>query len=162
MYSKRLYAGWGDMDFNAHMSNTAYLNKCGDVRMMLFAENGFPISELARLKIGPVAMRDELEYVKEVKLMQELIVTAALAGLSDDGSRWAIRHELMRTDDKLCARVTSTGGWLDLNARKLIVPPEDLLAVTKMLSRTEDFSILPSSIKRTKPPWPNELADQLS
>jgi acyl-CoA thioester hydrolase len=135
------------MDFNAHMSNTAYLNKCGDVRMMLFAENGFPISELARLKIGPVAMRDELEYVKEVKLMQELIVTAALAGLSDDGSRWAIRHELMRTDDKLCARVTSTGGWLDLNARKLIVPPEDLLAVTKMLSRTEDFSILPSSIK---------------
>jgi acyl-CoA thioester hydrolase len=147
MYSKRLYAGWGDMDFNAHMSNTAYLNKCGDVRMMLFAENGFPISELARLKIGPVAMRDELEYVKEVKLMQELIVTAALAGLSDDGSRWAIRHELRRTDDKLCARVTSTGGWLDLNARKLIVPPEDLLAVTKMLSRTEDFSILPSSIK---------------
>jgi acyl-CoA thioester hydrolase len=147
MYSKRLYAGWGDMDFNAHMSNTAYLNKCGDVRMMLFAENGFPISELARLKIGPVAMRDELEYVKEVKLMQELIVTAALAGLSDDGSRWAIRHELMRTDDKLCARVTSTGGWLDLNARKLIVPPEDLLGVTKMLSRTEDFSILPSSIK---------------
>jgi acyl-CoA thioester hydrolase len=147
MYSKRLYAGWGDMDFNAHMSNTAYLNKCGDVRMMLLAENGFPICELARLKIGPVAMRDELEYVKEVKLMQELIVTAALAGLSDDGSRWAIRHELMRTDDKLCARVTSTGGWLDLNARKLIVPPEDLLAVTKMLSRTEDFSILPSSIK---------------
>jgi acyl-CoA thioester hydrolase len=147
MYSKRLYAGWGDMDFNAHMSNTAYLNKCGDVRVMLFAENGFPISELARLKIGPVAMRDELEYVKEVKLMQELIVTAALAGLSDDGSRWAIRHELRRTDDKLCARVTSTGGWLDLNARKLIVPPEDLLAVTKMLSRTEDFSILPSGIK---------------
>jgi acyl-CoA thioester hydrolase len=43
MYSKRLYAGWGDMDFNAHMSNTAYLNKCGDVRMMPFAENGFPI-----------------------------------------------------------------------------------------------------------------------
>ena len=147
MYSKRLYAGWGDMDFNAHMSNTAYLNKCGDVRMMLFAENGFPISELAQLTIGLVAMRDELEYVKEVKLMQELIVTAALAGLSDDGSRWAIRHELRRTDDKLCARVTSTGGWLDLNARKLIVPPEDLLAVTKMLSRTEDFSILPSSIK---------------
>ena len=58
MYSKRLYAGWGDMDFNAHMSDTAYLNKCGDVRMMLFAENGFPISELAQLTIGLVAMRE--------------------------------------------------------------------------------------------------------
>src|ERR1700736_2030343 len=123
MYSKRLYVGWGDMDFNAHMSNTAYLNKCGDVRMMLFAENGFPISELARLKIGPVAMRDELEYFKEVNLMQEFIVTAALAGLSDDGSRWAIRHEFTRTDAKLCARVTSVGGWLDLKRTKLAFPP---------------------------------------
>jgi len=46
------------MDFNARMSNTAYLNKCGDVRMMLFAENGFPISELAQLTIGLVAMRE--------------------------------------------------------------------------------------------------------
>jgi len=71
----------------------------------------------------------------------------ALAGLSDDGSRWAIRHEFTRTDGKLCARVTSVGGWLELKARKLVMPPEDMLAVTKMLSRTEDFSTLPSSIK---------------
>ena len=48
MYPKALYAGWGDMDFNSHMAGTAYLNKCGDVRMMLFAENGFSMSELAR------------------------------------------------------------------------------------------------------------------
>jgi len=147
MYSKKLYAGWADMDFNAHMSNTAYLNKCSDVRMVLFAENGFPVSDFGRLKIGPVAMRDELEYFKEVNLMDELTVTAALAGLSDDGSRWAMRHEVMRADAKLCARVTSTGGWLELKARRLVVPPEDMLAVVRELSRTDDFSILPSSIK---------------
>ena len=147
MYKKRIYAGWADMDFNAHMSNTAYLNKCGDIRMQLFAENGFQVRELARLTIGPVAMRDELEYFKEVNLLDELIVTAALAGLSDDGSRWAIRHEFQRTDAKLCARVTSVGGWLDLKARKLAVPPENMLAVMRELSRTDDFSVLPSSIK---------------
>jgi acyl-CoA thioester hydrolase len=27
MYEKKLLAGWGDMDFNAHMRNTAYLDK---------------------------------------------------------------------------------------------------------------------------------------
>jgi acyl-CoA thioester hydrolase len=27
MYVKTLFAGWGDMDFNAHMRNTAYLDK---------------------------------------------------------------------------------------------------------------------------------------
>jgi len=31
VYEKTLIAGWGDMDFNAHMRNTAYLDKatCG-------------------------------------------------------------------------------------------------------------------------------------
>jgi len=87
MHSQTLYAGWADMDFNSHMASTAYLNKCVDVRLMFFAKNGFPPSELARLKIGPVAMRDELEYFREVGLLQEIVVTNALAGLSGDGSR---------------------------------------------------------------------------
>ena len=106
MYKKRIYAGWADMDFNAHMSNTAYLNKCGDIRMQLFAENGFQVSELARLTIGPVAMRDELEYFKEVNLLDELIVTAALAGLSDDGSRWAFRKASAKTESSQCQYLT--------------------------------------------------------
>jgi len=147
MYSQTLYAGWADMDFNSHMAGTAYLNKCVDVRLMLFAKNGFPASELARLKIGPVAMRDELEYFREVGLLQEIVVTNALAGLSGDGSRWALRQEVLRTDGKLCARITSVGGWLDLTIRKLVTPPENMLAVLKALGRTEDFTVLQSSIK---------------
>lgn len=66
MYSKTLFAGWGDMDFNSHMKNTAFLDKSADVRMMFFAENGFPMAEFSRLKIGPVIMKDEVEYQKEV------------------------------------------------------------------------------------------------
>ena len=27
MYSKTLYAGWGDMDFNSHMANTCHYRK---------------------------------------------------------------------------------------------------------------------------------------
>ena len=147
MYSQTLYAGWADMDFNSHMAGTAYLNKCVDVRLMLFAKSGFPASELARLKIGPVAMRDELEYFREVGLLQEIVVTNALAGLSSDGSRWAVRQEILRTDGKLCARIKSVGGWLDLAVRKLVAPPENMLAVFKALDRTEDFTVLQSSIK---------------
>jgi hypothetical protein len=40
MFEKILFAGWGDMDFNSHMRNTAFLDKSADVRMMFFAENG--------------------------------------------------------------------------------------------------------------------------
>ena len=41
-YFKGFIAGWGTMDFNSHMANTAYLNLAADVRMAFFADHGFP------------------------------------------------------------------------------------------------------------------------
>jgi acyl-CoA thioester hydrolase len=147
MYSKNFLAGWADMDFNAHMKNTAFLDKSVDVRMMFFAEHGFPAPEFARLKIGPVVMKDEVEYHREVGLLQEITVNLAVAGLAPDGSRFVMRNEVSRADGKLCARISSTGGWLDLALRKLIAPPDTLLAALRSLPRASDFMELPSSVK---------------
>lgn len=147
MYSKTLLASWADMDFNAHMRNTAFLDKSADVRLMYFAENGFPAGEFSRLRIGPVVMKDEVEYRKEVGLLQEITVTLAIAGHSEDGSRFILRNEILRPDGTLCARVTSSGGWLNLATRKLVSPPEALHNAMKSLEQTSDFTALPSSIK---------------
>ncbi len=147
MYEKTLFAGWGDMDFNAHMRNTAFLDKSGDVRMMFFSDRGFPAAEFARLGIGPVVMKDEIEYSRELGLLEEFRVTLATAGLADDGSRFLFRNEFLRLDGTLCARVTSAGGWLDLGRRKLTVPPAALLEALRSLPRTDGFEVLPSSIR---------------
>ena len=135
MYAKKLYAGWADMDFNSHMKNTAYLDKTADVRQMFLIEHGFPMEEFLRLRIGPVVMKDEVEYFREVGLQQEITVTYALAGQAPDGSRFLLRHEIFRADGKLAARVTSAGGWLNLDERKLIAPPAALM------------------VRGTEPPW---------
>jgi len=148
VYKKTLYAGWGDMDFNSHMKNTAYLDKAADVRLMFMIENGFPMEEFLRLRMGPVIMKDEVEYFKEVGLQQAITVTYALAGHAPDGSRFLFRNEIFRTDGKLSARVTSGGGWMDLDKRKLVAPPPALLAAMNSLTKTSDFVVLPSSIKR--------------
>jgi acyl-CoA thioester hydrolase len=129
------------------MKNTAYLDKTADVRQMFLIEHGFPVEEFSRLRIGPVVMKDEVEYFKEVGLQQEITVTYALAGHAPDGSRFLLRHEIFRFDGKLAARVTSSGGWLDLNERKLIAPPPALLAAMNLLDRTDDFTVLPSSVR---------------
>ncbi|MDM5181201.1 thioesterase family protein [Massilia sp. DJPM01] len=144
MYEKTLVAGWGDMDFNAHMRNTAYLDKSADVRMMFFADHGFPMAEFMRLKIGPVVMKDEVTYFREFHLLDEVGVTMALAGLSEDGSRMIIRNEFFRKGT-LAARVNSTVGWLDLTSRKLVRPPDALLQVMQGLSRCDDVIELPDS-----------------
>lgn len=146
-YARTLFAGWGDMDFNAHMRNTAFLDKSADVRMLFFAENGFSMEEFARLKVGPVILKDEVEYRREVGLLQEIEVTLAVAGLSEDGSRFVLRNEILRPEGTLCARVTSAGGWLDLVTRKLVAPPEALLSALRSLPQTGDFASLPSMVK---------------
>ena len=146
-FEKTLYAGWGDMDFNSHMRNTAFLDKSGDVRMMFFTENGFSGRQMAKLRIGPVIMKDELEYFREINLLEDIIVSLSLAGLSNDGSRFCIRNDFFSSEKKLAARVTSTGGWLDLNVRKLTIPPPELKIILQSLSKTDDFQEMPSSIK---------------
>ncbi|HSX63909.1 MAG TPA: thioesterase family protein [Pseudoxanthomonas sp.] len=147
MYAKTLYAGWADMDFNSHMKNTAYLDKAADVRQMFLIDHGFPMEEFLRLRIGPVVRKDEVEYFNEVGLQQQITVTYALAGHAEDGSRFLLRHEIFRADGKLSARVTSAGGWLNLVERKLMAPPPALLAAMNSLEKTDDFAVLPSSIK---------------
>ena len=147
MFQKCLVAGWGDMDFNSHMRNTAYLDRSADVRMMYFAENGFPMSEFVRLKIGPVILKDEIEYFREVHLLEEFNVDLAIAGLAEDGSRFVIQNKFSRHDGKPLAKVTSVIGWLDLSARRLASAPDTLLKLLSDMPRTDDFRTLASSLK---------------
>lgn len=135
------------MDFNSHMKNTAFLDKAADVRMLFFAEHGFPMSEFHRLRIGPVIMKDEVEYFREVGLLQEIEVTLAIAGLAADGSRFLLRNEVLGLDGKRCARVTSAGGWLDLYTRRIAAPPPALLPVLQSLPRTDDYAVIRSSLQ---------------
>lgn len=140
-------ARWGDMDSNGHMANTAYLNVSGDVRMLFSESQGFSIRDFERLMIGPVVMKDEIEYYREIRLLDHFEVHYIMAGLSVDGSRFRVRNIFYRDDGSKSAVVTSTGGWMDLRQRRLVVPPDRLREATVNLARSDDFEILPGSAK---------------
>jgi acyl-CoA thioester hydrolase len=141
-FESTFIADWGDMDFNAHMRNTAYLDKSADLRLIFFTSCGFPMQEFMRRRLGPLAMKDELEYRREFHLHDEIRATMMLAGLSDDGSRVIWRNDFYR-QEQLAAQVTTLSGWLDLETRKLVPPPPELLAALRALPRTDDFAALP-------------------
>ncbi len=147
-YVRVVHAGWAAMDPNAHLRNTAYLDLAVDVRLGFFAEHGFPFAEFQRLGVGPVARRDALEYFREVRYLEAVTVTLALAGLSPDGARIAMVNEFYRgttvVADALAARVTTHGGWMALATRRLTVPPEGLLAAVRAMPRAADFAELPA------------------
>ena len=141
-FEQRFQVGWCHLDANAHMSNTAYLDLAATVRVVYFAAAGFSIDAFARMQFGPVIRREELEYFRELRLLDELRITLLLAGLSENASRFRLRNDFWRVDGTLVARLTSLGGWLDLGARRLISPPADLAAALRTLRRTPDFDIL--------------------
>ena len=142
-YSREFLAGWGTMDFNGHMANTAYLDLAADVRVAFFAEHGFPPSEFRRLGVGPVMKKDELEYFREIGLAESVTVTYAVLAMSPDGSRFTVENEIWSASGELAARVRSTGGWLDLRARKLVPPPDALFAAFAKAPRAPGFVELP-------------------
>jgi len=147
IFEKTFHVGWGNVDFNGHLANTSFLDLAVDVRMFYFAENGFSVKEFQRRGFGPVVLKDEIEYFKELYMLDKVRITFQSVGLSEDVSRFKIRNEFFREDGKMSARLTTTGGWIDFARRKLIVPPPELVNVMKSLTRTEDFEVLESSIK---------------
>jgi acyl-CoA thioester hydrolase len=138
-YAKQFLAGWAMMDSNGHMGNTSYLDLAADVRMAFFAEHGFPPAEFRRLMLGPVVRRDEVDYYREINLHETVTVTYAVAKMTPDGARFVIENEIWSASGERAATIRSTGGWLDLRARKLIAPSPELLAIFQRVPRTPDF-----------------------
>lgn len=147
-FEQRFHVTWAHLDANGHMANTAYLDIVVDVRFMYFASRGFPPEEFRRLRLGPVVRRDEVDYYRELHLLEPVRVNLLLCGVSEDGSRFRIRNEIRREGGELAARVTSLGGWFDLAARRLVAPPETLAEAIRSLDRAEDFAPLESSVRK--------------
>lgn len=147
IFEKTFHVGWAHIDFNGHLGNTSYMDLAVDVRMYFFAEHAFPIQEFQRQRFGPVIMKDEIAYFREFHLLDNIRITLQCAGLSADGSRFKIRNEFFKENGKLAARLDTTGGWLDLEKRKLIVPPKKLAEAMRSMARSEDFEVLQTSIK---------------
>ena len=140
VFSITLRARWADMDFNAHMANSAYLDVAVEARLAFLEAQGFPASEFARLRVGPIVMEDLIQYFAEVRLRETLRVTLELAGIASDGSRFRFRNEIFREDGRMAARLSTLGAWFDLDRRKVIAPPDTLRDAMAKLSRAADFT----------------------
>jgi acyl-CoA thioester hydrolase len=119
---------WADMDPNGHMRHSAYADYAADQRVVLLAQWGYDVARFAQLRLGPILFREETKFLKEVGIGEEIRVDGRLAAVNADGSRWTIVHTIFKADGRVAATVTVEGAWLDLDRRKLTVPPAELAA----------------------------------
>jgi acyl-CoA thioester hydrolase len=81
-------------------------------------------------------------------MLEKLIVTMENGGNSEDLSRFRVINNIYKADGTHAVRITSIGGWLSLNERKLIEPPDLMKEAWSKLDKSEDFEELRSSIKK--------------
>ena len=110
------------------------------MRFAFLAENGFPPSRFGELQFGPVILREEMTFLREVGPNEVLTVDYRLAAVSEDGRRFKLRHRIFRGDGAEAARIETDGGWMDLASRKLRPPPAELQQALERLVRTGGFA----------------------
>jgi acyl-CoA thioester hydrolase len=130
---------WADLDSNAHLKNTGYLDYAAQARFLFLAAAGFTPQAFAEAKMGPVVFEDRVEYRKELRLLQHFSVRMQVGGLSEDGAKFIMVNEVRGPKDELCARVVTTAAWFSLESRKVTPPPPVLKAAMEQAERTEDF-----------------------
>ncbi len=142
-FTKTFEVRWADLDPNRHLRNTAFNDYATHLRFAYLEQSGFGAAEFARHDIGPVIFREEIRFFREVAMNETITVDYRLGGLSDDGSRFRLCHDVRRGDDALAATLTAEGGWMNLSQRKLAPPPPRLVELLQVLPKTDDFETLP-------------------
>lgn len=141
-FSLPLQIRWSDIDANNHLRHSVYYDYGAYSRMKLFTEIGITIEKLNTLAIGPVILREEAIFRREIKFEDSISITTELAKSSEDFSRWSFRHTLLKADGTLAATMNIDGAWIDTQRRKLAVPPAALADNLGLIPKASDFEIV--------------------
>ncbi len=133
---------WAQVDANNHLRHSAYADMAAQARLNLLNRIGLTFSEFSRHHLGPVLFREELIYLREIRLDDYVRVTVVLARTTEDYSRFSFRHEIYRSDDTRSAVITVDGAWIDTQKRKLARIPEAWKELYTRIPRGEDFEII--------------------
>ena len=130
---------WSDFDPNRHMRHTAYNDYAAEVRVRYFRDQNFSIEEFTRHNIGPILFTEETSFRKEIHLGENITVDLKLSGLSKNGERWKITHQVFNEAGQLSAVIKVYGAWIDLTKRKLTTPPEEAQHLFDIAEKSDAF-----------------------
>lgn len=130
---------WTDIDANRHMRHSVYYDFGAMARISILSNLGLTTAKLEELKLGPILFREEAFFRREIHFEDTIRVDATLFRATPDFGRWSIRHQLIKADGTLAAKIEVDGAWIDMIKRKLTVPNDFLKHVMEAFPRSEDF-----------------------
>jgi acyl-CoA thioester hydrolase len=141
-YSGTYEIRWSDLDANGHVNYAAYIDAAGDLRYRFFTEREFPPERFEQLGIGPIYTAIHARFLREVRMGETITITYSLSGLSPQGARWKVHHDVLKSNRKKAVSIDLEGAILNLTTRKPVPPTLELLQTFNLIPRSTGFEIL--------------------
>jgi len=157
MYFKEFDIRWSDIDANRHLANSAYVNFMSHTRMGYMIANGLSQREMVTHNIGPVVFHEQLFFFKEAFQGKPIKVSFELGGASEDGMFFEFVHNFYDYKGRNLARGSMQGGWINLNTRKMVGLPEELMSMLTNAPKTDNYRVLTKEDMRKHGQTPKHL-----
>jgi acyl-CoA thioester hydrolase len=92
--------------------------------------------------VGPIYTAIHAQYLREVRMGETITIGFCLAGISPQGSRWKVHHDVLKANAKKAVSIDIEGAMLELSSRKPVAPGPELLQTFNLVPRTKDFETL--------------------
>lgn len=157
-YFKEFEIRWSELDPNNHVANYAYTQFMNEVRISYFLNRGIERNFMEEVNMGPVVFHEHFHYIKEITAYEKVIVDVQMKGHSEDFKFLNLAHHLYNIGGEIAMFSEITFGWLDLSARKLVIPHEEYIKGYKQMKKTDDFRIiLPGETRVSGIPYKKKL-----
>jgi thioesterase-3 len=118
-----------DIDVIGHVNNAKYLEYMEWARFDWIWKLGFTLDELRRRAIMPVVVNININYRKELRLLEEVQVRTSVVKIGEKS--FVIKHELFNKQEELAADADVTMVMMDANTRRSTALPAELLEALK-------------------------------
>ncbi|MFE3853982.1 acyl-CoA thioesterase [Streptomyces griseorubiginosus] len=114
-----------ETDVQGHLNQSVYLNYAEHARWSLLRAAGITQAGLIGSGVGPVALETTIRYLRELLAGDEVEVSCGFEW--GEGKTFRIRQTIRKKDGTVAAEITAVGGLMDLNARRLVPDPGEVL-----------------------------------
>ncbi|MFY0545161.1 acyl-CoA thioesterase [Brevibacillus sp. H7] len=116
-----------DVDFIGHVNNARYLEYFEWARFDWICRLGFTLEELQRRQIMPVVVNVNINYRKELRMLEQVQVRSSALRASEKS--FVIRQELYNQKGELACDADVTMVMIDARERRAVALPSDLASV---------------------------------
>jgi acyl-CoA thioester hydrolase len=107
------------------VNQAVYLQYAEHARWQCFRAAGLTLEVLLEAGVGPVVLETKIRYLKELRAGDEVDITCRF--LWGAGKTFQVKQDYTGIDNTPIAQVTSLGGLLDRELRRLVPEPVERL-----------------------------------